>query len=114
MGNAADRTAFAKRLWRLSQEARPDAVLLLAPDEVRLRQVSRMLDNLPLLGFLALESDAAQAAAGQSRIWRTPASPVSLDLQELLDYVPSGGELPEAGPARREGCTSRPAAGPEG
>ena len=77
-------------------------MLLLAPDEVRLRQVSRMLDNLPLLGFLALESDAAQAAAGQSRIWRTPASPVSLDLQELLDYVPSGGELPEAGPARRE------------
>ena len=60
LGNAADRTAFAKRLWRLSQEARPDAVLLLAPDEVRLRQVSRMLDSLPLLGFLALECDAAR------------------------------------------------------
>ena len=55
-GNAADRTAFAKRLWRLSQEARPDAVLLLAPDEVRLRQASRALDSLPLLGFLALET----------------------------------------------------------
>ena len=64
MGNAADRTAFAKRLWRLSQEERPGVVLLLAPDEVRLRQVSRMLDNLPLLGFLALEGDAAAQAAG--------------------------------------------------
>ena len=38
-GNTADRATFAKRLWRLSQEARPGAVLLLAPDEVRLRQV---------------------------------------------------------------------------
>ncbi|MYE40449.1 MAG: hypothetical protein F4X27_09525, partial [Chloroflexi bacterium] len=103
MGNAADRTAFAKRLWRLSQEARPDAVLLLAPDEVRLRQVSRMLDSLPLLGFLALECDAtAQAAGGESRIWRAPASPVPLDLQEVLEQVPYGGELPETGPARQE------------
>ena len=103
MGNAADRTAFAKRLWRLSQEARPDAVLLLALDEVRLRQVSRMLDSLPLLGFLALECDAtAQAAGGESRIWRAPASPVPLDLQEVLEYVPCGGELPETGPARQE------------
>ena len=56
LGNAADRTAFAKRLWRLSQEACPDAVLLLAPDNVRLRQASRALDSLPLLGFLALET----------------------------------------------------------
>ena len=62
-----------------------------------------MLDNLPLLGFLALEGDAAaQAAGGESRIWRAPASPVPLDLQEALEYVPAGGELPETGPARRE------------
>ena len=100
MGNAADRTAFAKRLWRLSQEASPDAVLLLAPDEVRLRQVSRMQDNLPLLGFLALESDAASAHTG-SRVWRGAASPVPLDLAEALEYVPCGGELPEPAPDRR-------------
>ena len=100
-GHAADRAAFAKRLWRLSEVARPDAVLLLAPDEVRLRQVSRMLDTLPLTGFLALEGDAASAGAG-SRIWRAPASPVPLDLGEVLGYVPSGGELPEPGPARQE------------
>ena len=103
MGNAADRTAFAKRLWRVSQEARPGAALLLAPDEVRLRQVSRMLDSLPLLGFLALEGDAAaQAAGGEPRIWRAPASPVPLDLQEVLEYVPTGGEVPEAEAARRD------------
>ena len=55
-GNTADRAAFAKRLWWLSEEARPGAVLLLAPDDVRLRQASRALDSLPLLGFLALET----------------------------------------------------------
>ena len=54
-GNTADRATFAKRLWRLSEEARPGAVLLLVPDDVRLRQGSRALDSLPLLGFLALE-----------------------------------------------------------
>ena len=96
-GNTADRAAFAKRLWRLSEEARPGAVLLLVPDEVRLRQVSRMLDNLPLLGFLALEGDAARAdAAGQ--VWRTPSGPVPLSLREVLDYVRPGGELPAATP----------------
>ncbi len=106
MGNAADRTAFAKRLWRLSQEARPGAVLLLAPDEVRLRQASRMLDNLPLLGFLALEGDAARAACGEARIWRSPASPVALDLGEALGYVPLGGDLSEPAPAGRESLPS--------
>ena len=101
MGNAADRAAFAKRLWRLSQEARPDAVLLLAPDEARLRQVSRMLDTLPLLGFLALEGDAARAGS-ETRIWRSPTSSMSLDLKEALEYAPSGGELPVNGQTRRE------------
>ena len=81
-GNTADRAVFAKRLWRLSEEARPGAVLLLAPDDVRLRQASRALDSLTLLGFLALEGDAARGdAAGQ--VWRTPSGPVPLSLREV-------------------------------
>ena len=100
-GNTADRAAFAKRLWRLSEEARPGAVLLLTPDDVRLRQASRALDSLPLLGFLALEGDAARAdAAGQ--VWRTPSGPVPLSLREVLDYVRPGGELPGQTPPRRD------------
>ena len=46
-GLTTDRTGFAKRLWRLSDETRPGALLLLAPDGVRLRQARRMLDALP-------------------------------------------------------------------
>ena len=100
-GNTADRATFAKRLWRLSEEARPGAVLLLVPDDVRLRQASRALDSLPLLGFLALEDDAARGdAAGQ--VWRTPSGPVPLSLREVLDYVRPGGELPAGTPPRRE------------
>ena len=100
-GNTADRSTFAKRLWRLSEEARPGAVLLLAPDDVRLRQASRALDSLPLLGFLACEGDAARGGAG-SQVWRTPSSPVPLCLREVLDYVRAGGELPAETPPRRE------------
>ena len=100
-GNTADRATFAKRLWRLSEEARPGAVLLLVPDDVRLRQGSRALDSLPLLGFLAVEGDAARGDAG-SQVWRTPSAPVPLSLREVLDYVRPGGELPGQTPPRRE------------
>ena len=37
-GNTSDRTAFGKRLWRLGQLPPTSAVLMLLPDEVRLRQ----------------------------------------------------------------------------
>ncbi len=100
-GNTADRAAFDKRLWRLSEEARPGAVLLLVPDGVRLRQASRALDSLPLLGFLAREGDAARGDAG-SQVWRTPSAPVPLSLREVLDYARPGGELPGQTPPRRE------------
>ena len=98
MGNAADRTAFAKRLWRLSQDTRPGAVLLLVPDEVRLRQAARLLDALPLLGFLAVEGDAARAGAG-SPIWRGTSGSAPLSLREVVALVNPFGELPaEAAP----------------
>ena len=100
-GNTADRATFAKRLWRLSEEARPGAVLLLVPDDVRLRQASRALDSLPLLGFLACEGDAARGDAG-AQVWRTPSAPVPLSLREVLDYVRPGGELPGQTPPRRD------------
>ena len=99
-GPVADRTAFGKRLWRLGQETKPGAVLLLVPDEIRLRQARRLLDAAPFVGFLALERDAANAGAG-SPVWRTPSGGVPLSLEEVLAYSRSGGELPHEPPPRR-------------
>ena len=99
-GTVADRTAFGKRLWRLGLETKPGAVLLLAPDEIRLRQARRLLDAAPFVGFLALERDAARAGAG-SQVWRTPSGAVPLSLREVLAYTRSGGELPYEPPPRR-------------
>ena len=99
-GPVADRTAFGKRLWRLGQETRPSAVLLLVPDETGLRHSRRLLDAAPFLGFLALEEDAAQCGAG-SQVWRTPSGGVPLSLEEVLTYARSGAELPHEPPPRR-------------
>ena len=99
-GATADRTAFGKRLWRLGHEARPGTVLLLVPDEIRLRQARRLLDAAPFVGFLALERDAAKSGAG-SRVWRTPSGGVPLSIEEILAYARSGGELRYEPPPRR-------------
>ena len=50
-GLAADRTAFAKRLFRLGQQAGPGAVLLLASDETRLRPGPPATGRRPLRGL---------------------------------------------------------------
>ena len=96
-GNTSDRTAFAKRLWRLGQLTPASAVLMLLPDEVRLRQARRLAAALPGPVFLALESDAASAGAGAA-IWRTPSGAAPLDLATALNHTP---EPPRSWPLRR-------------
>ena len=85
-GNTADRTAFAKRLWRLGQAERTSAVLLLLPDETRLRRARRLATALPEPAFLALESSVVSAGAGAA-IWRTPSGAAALDLQTALAHT---------------------------
>ena len=95
-GNTADRTAFAKRLWRLGQLPPTSAVLMLLPDEVRLRQARRLATALPGPVFLALERDAATAGAG-AVVWRTPSGPKPLDLATALNHT----RPPQSWPLRR-------------
>ena len=95
-GNTSDRTAFAKRLWRLGQLTPTSAVLMLLPDEVRLRQARRLATAQPGPVFLALEGDAASAGAGAA-VWRTPSGPTRLDLQTVLAHT----DPPRAWPLRR-------------
>ena len=92
-GLTADRTAFSKRLWRLREALRPSAVLLLMPDEVRLRHARRFMAGAPSIAFLALERDAA-AAGASAPIWRPPSGPVLLDLRTALSYARRRGAWP--------------------
>ena len=96
-GAAADRTAFAKRLWRLSQGPLPGVVLLLASDEVRLRHSRSLLAHSPVNALLAPERDAALAAPG-ARVWRPASGNAALDLRYVLERLRPGGELPEEEP----------------
>ena len=99
-GPAADRTAFAKRLWRLGQGPLPGAVLVLTSDEVRLRHARGVLARTPVNALLALERDAALAGAG-ARVWRPASGNARLDLGYALERLRPGGEIPEEGPPSR-------------
>ena len=85
-GLTADRTAFSKRLWRLRERFRPSAVLMLMPDEVRLRHARRLMAGAPSIAFFALEREAASAGAN-APIWRPPSGPALLDLRTALSYA---------------------------
>ncbi len=99
-GLTADRTAFSKRLWRLREVFRPSAVLMLMPDEVRLRHARRVVAGSPSLTFLALERDAVSAGAGNP-IWRAPSGSAVLDLQTALTQVRPRGAWPAEKPLER-------------
>ena len=99
-GPTADRTAFAKRLWRLGQGPLPGAVLVLASDRVRLRHARSLLARSPVNALLALERDAALAGA-EHRIWRPPAGSALLDLGYALERLRPGGDVPEEAPPSR-------------
>ena len=93
-GLTADRTAFSKRLWRLRDSPPPSALLMLMPDEVRLRHARRLLSAAaPAITFLALEEDAASAGAN-SPIWRIPSGSASLDLRSVLYHTRLTGAFP--------------------
>lgn len=99
-GRTADRTGFAKRLWRLREEPRPGGVLLLMPDEVRLRHARRRLADAPLAAFLALERDAIWGGPDH-RAWRPRTINAIVDLPSALAALDPGGTLPaEPTPAR--------------
>ena len=96
-GPAADRTAFAKRLWRLGQGPLPGTVLVLASDEVRLRHARRLLARTPVNALLALERDAVLAGL-DAPVWRPPTGGARLDLGYVLERLRPGGDLRQEEP----------------
>ena len=99
-GRTTDRTAFAKRIRRLCETPGFGAVLLLGPDETRLRHARRLVSGPLVITFLALERDVALSGA-DANIWRGPSGSARLTLKEALSFaVPATGSRAERPLAR--------------
>ena len=99
-GRTTDRTGFSKRLWRLTQGPQPGAVLLLAPDEVRLRHARRRLSQTPAEALFALEREAA-AASPDDPVWRLRSVNAAVSLRAVIDRMDRRGALPVERPLAR-------------
>ena len=101
-GATTDRTAFSNRVRWLPDpnQSLPRALLVLLPDEVRLRQARRLLARYPGPVFLALEEHVANASA-DDRVWRLTTTPAVLSLAEALAHLRPGGRLPTEPPLAR-------------
>ncbi|MCY4582952.1 MAG: helix-turn-helix domain-containing protein [Chloroflexi bacterium] len=93
-GATADRSGFAKRLWRLRAGPVPGLVLILMADDVRLRHARRALSTTEVPALFALEREAAPADPGD-RIWSPSRVSASIDLRDALDRAAPGGGLPQ-------------------
>lgn len=91
-GLTADRSGFAKRLWRLREGSMPGAVLILMADDVRLRHARRLLSSSDVPVLFALEREVVLSKAGD-RVWSPPTVSASLDLPYVLHRTEPGGEL---------------------
>ncbi len=98
-GETADRTSFAKRLWRLREGPRPGAYVVLVPDAVRLRHTARLMAEASAPAFLALERDAAVGPG--PRVWRSAAGSPWLSLGEVLAHVGDSRAWPQEEPLAR-------------
>ena len=102
-GVTSDRTGLSKRVWRLLEGPAPDALLVLAPDPVRLRYTMRLMDRSHSMVLVAQERHAALAEA-TDRVWRLRiGTAVSLDwalphISATGDALPA--ERPEGNPSR--------------
>ena len=92
-GLTTDRSGFAKRLWRLQGEPTPGTVLVIVPDEVRLRHARRMLSTTDVPALFALEREALLVGPDDP-IWTPARVGAAVGLHYVLDRMEPGGELP--------------------
>ncbi len=99
-GPTTDRTGFSKRLWRLTQGPQPGCILIVAPDEVRLRHSRRRLAQTPAETLFALEREAV-AAFPDDPVWRLRSINAAVSLRDAIDRLTRRGAVPSERPLER-------------
>ena len=101
-GPTADRTSFSDRVRRLMdpEQSRPRALLVLMPDEARLRQARRLLGRYPGPVYLTLERDAGSLLA-DDKVWHETSTPARLSLEDIFARLRPGGTLTWEPPTSR-------------
>ncbi len=92
-GPTADRSGFARRIWRMREWPMPAVVLMIMADEVRLRHARRALSATGIPALFALERDAVLAGA-DAPVWSPPRVGASVSLRYALERAAPGGGLP--------------------
>ena len=99
-GRTSDRASFAKRLHRLLRGPLPGALLFVVPDETRLRHTRRMLSQLHVPIFIALERDAV-ASLVDDAVWQSTDAVARFDMQSIVTRHADGGSVPTEKAASR-------------
>ena len=94
-GATSDRTGFAKRVWRLLETgpARPDALLVIVPDEMRMRHARKLFRRARVPVRLALEKRVALGSSSHE-VWHLPSFNTVTDLRSFMSNLTSGGSRP--------------------
>ena len=99
-GRSADRTGFSKRLWRLRHGPLPGTILMLMPDEVRLRHARRLLTRTPMPALFGLEREAV-IAEPDDPVWQMRSINADISLRSAIDRMDRRGTLPVERPLAR-------------
>ena len=99
-GRTSDRTSFDTRLQKLLRGPLPGALLFVAPDETRLRDMRRMLSRLRIPVFVALERDAVTALV-EDAVWQRPSVSTRFDMQSIVTRYTVDGIVPREKVAAR-------------
>lgn len=99
-GPTSDKTGFAKRVWRLLEQPYFDLLLVLVPDQVRLRHARRLLYALAP-SILVTEETNATRASFEDKVWYLRSVGHPLSLKEGLTLGSSSHLLPQEQPLTR-------------
>ena len=90
-GRSALPSHLGQRLRSLMHGRRPDAIVVLAPDSLRLRDWTRMMERMPIAVFLVLEEDVMRA--GVETVYHVPSDPDPWPLGRAVRLA-GGGAVP--------------------